>query len=387
MWLAAQRLDAPSPFGDGPDATAAAVRHLGYVQIDTINVIERCHHHILWSRIPGYRREHLVAAQSQARSVAEAWTHALSYVPSEDWRFFMPAMRARRQAPPTWFGSVTPTELRRTIARIRDNGPLTIRDVADDVLVEKDHPWASRKPTKRALQLGFLTGVLTISARAGMLKTYELTERHFGWDRPPRAATEAQVNDYMLDRALRAQGLVSLDSVCHLEAGRKPAMRVSVERRVARRGLVPVTVEGVGKVEHWAEPAVLATTQPPLDPDAVHLLSPFDPLVIQRRRLALLFGYAHRFEAYVPRDKRVMGYFTLPVLAGDAVVAALDLKTDRAAGRLLIQRWSWVGAGDPILHKAAIEAALHRFERFQLQPPEAQRDASADPSALDGAEG
>jgi uncharacterized protein YcaQ len=81
IWLRAQRLDTPSPFGEGPEATAAAVAHLGYVQIDTINVIERSHHHILQTRIPRYRRADLRQAQSVDKTVFEYWTHALSYVP------------------------------------------------------------------------------------------------------------------------------------------------------------------------------------------------------------------------------------------------------------------------------------------------------------------
>jgi uncharacterized protein YcaQ len=89
VWLRSQRLDTPDPFGDGPQAVAAAVEHLGYVQIDTINVIERCHHHILFSRIPGYKRADLRQAQSLDKSVFEYWTHALSYVPSKDFRYFM----------------------------------------------------------------------------------------------------------------------------------------------------------------------------------------------------------------------------------------------------------------------------------------------------------
>src|SRR5829696_1308824 len=91
IWLCAQRLDTSAPFGEGPQAVAAAVDHLGYVQIDTINVIERCHHHILWNRIPDYRRADLRQAQSVDKSVFEYWTHALSYVPSKDLRFFLPA--------------------------------------------------------------------------------------------------------------------------------------------------------------------------------------------------------------------------------------------------------------------------------------------------------
>ena len=93
IWLRAQRLDVPAPFGEGPQATAAAVEHLGYVQIDTINVIERCHHHILWTRIPNYQRADLRQAQSIDKTVFEYWTHALSYVPAKDLRFFLPAMK------------------------------------------------------------------------------------------------------------------------------------------------------------------------------------------------------------------------------------------------------------------------------------------------------
>ena len=99
IWLRCQRLDTPDPFGDGPPAVAAAVDHLGYVQIDTINVIERCHHQILYTRIPDSRREQLARAQSVDKAVFEYWTHALSYVPTRDIRFFLGAMRQYRHAP------------------------------------------------------------------------------------------------------------------------------------------------------------------------------------------------------------------------------------------------------------------------------------------------
>src|ERR1700754_4839989 len=107
IWLHAQRLDSFEPFGAGPDATRLAVEHLGYVQIDTINVIERSHHHILWSRIPDYRRADLRQAQSVDKSVFEYWTHALSYVPARDLRFFLPAMKRHRREGHKWFASVS----------------------------------------------------------------------------------------------------------------------------------------------------------------------------------------------------------------------------------------------------------------------------------------
>src|ERR1700742_3555398 len=201
IWLRAQRLEISAPFGDGPQAVAAAVEHLGYVQIDTINVIERSHHHILWSRIPAYRRADLQQAQSIDKTVFEYWTHALSYVPSKDLRFFLPAMKKHRREGHKWLGSVTPKDLRKVLTLIRRGGALTIRDIDDDVLVDKEHLWASRKPSKRALQLAFYTGVVTISERNGMLKTYELMERHFGWDRLPKSASSGEVANYLLDRA------------------------------------------------------------------------------------------------------------------------------------------------------------------------------------------
>jgi uncharacterized protein len=369
IWLSAQRLDTPAPFGEGPQATAAAVEHLGYVQIDTINVIERSHHHILWARIPEYRRADLRQAQSVDRSVFEYWTHALSYVPTKDMRFFIPAMQRHKREGHKWLSSVKPADLRKVLRLIRRDGALTIRDIDDDVLVDKEHLWASRKPSKRALQLAFYTGVLTISERNGMLKTYELTARHFGWDKPPKPASATEATAYLLDRALRAQGVVSLDSICHLDAPSKPAIRRLIEAKVRRNELVPVALEGAGKQEHWAHPETLESAGDNAS-ELVHILSPFDPLIIQRKRTHLFFDYEHRFEAYVPKEKRVFGYFALPVLAGDKIVAALDLKTDRRGRKLLLQKWSWVGNGAQRGArkdlKRRIEEELHRFERFQL---------------------
>jgi uncharacterized protein YcaQ len=365
IWLRAQRLDTAAPFGEGPQAVASAVEHLGYVQIDTISVIERAHHHILWTRIPAYRRADLRQAQSVDKSIFEYWTHALSYVPAKDFRFFIPDMKLHRREGHKWFATVKPADLSKVLRLLRKDGALTIRDIDDDVLVDKEHLWASRKPSKRALQLAFYTGTVTISERNGMLKTYELMQRHFGWDKPPKSASAREVSAYLLDRALRAQGIVSLDSICHLDAPSKPAIRRLIESRVRRKELAPVALEGAGKQEHWARPDMLET---PGDGDSgmVHILSPFDPLIIQRKRTELFFGYGHRFEAYVPKQKRVFGYFALPVLVGDDIVAAIDLKTDRKNRKLLLQKWNWIGKRPRKELKRRIEDELHRFERFQL---------------------
>ena len=364
IWLHAQRLDEREPFGAGQGAVQTAIEHLGYVQIDTINVIERCHHHILFSRIPNYRRADLHHIQSVEKSVFEYWTHALSYVPISDFRFYLRQMRQHRRKPVRWNQAVAPKDYRRVVRMVRENGPITIRDIEDDVLVEKEFLWASRKPSKGALQLAFWNGVVTISERTGMLKTYELTDRHFGWTAWPKPATERQILDNLIDAALRTQGIVSIDSIRYTRRNLVGPLTRLLEGRVRRKELVPVAVEGAGSLKHWTAPETLEAMPEPRD-ELTHILSPFDPLVRQRERTQLLFGYKHLFEAYVPKDKRKYGYFALPVLVGDRFAAIVDLKTDRAARKLVVQSWRWLANASKSL-RLRIEDELHRFETFQL---------------------
>jgi uncharacterized protein YcaQ len=160
--------------------------------------------------------------------------------------------------------------------------------------------------------------------------------------------------------------VVSVDSACFLDAGRKPAMRRLIETRVRRKDLVPVELEGAGTLQHWALPEVLDATLDAIG-ESVYILSPFDPLIHQRKRLRLFFDYEHRFEAYLPKEKRLFGYFAQPVLVGGEIVAVVDLKTDRERQKLLLQRWTWVSNHSRRSRKKQIEEALHRFERFQLE--------------------
>lgn len=366
-WIRAQRLDQFEPFGAGPAATRAAIEHLGYVQIDTINVIERSHHHILFNRIPKYRRADLHAAQSVEKTVFEYWTHALSYVPSRDLRYFMPAMKRMQGEPGQLLSAVKPEELRKVLRMINANGPISIRDIDDDVLVEKNHPWASRKPSKKALQFGFYSGRLVVSERIGMLKKYELMDRHFAWAEreKPKPATEKEIISYLLDRSLRSQSFVSLDSICHLQPKKKPIVEKLISSRVKQGELIEIQIPGLENLRFWQSPKEFEAARE-IEGHQTHLLSPFDPLVIQRKRLHAFFDYEHRFEAYLPKEKRKFGYFTLPVIVGDKVVAAIDLKTDRDARKLLVQTWTWINGAKASKFKRRVEDELHRFEAFQL---------------------
>lgn len=365
LLLDAQRLNVANPFGKGPEAVLNAITHLGYVQIDTISVIERCHHHILYNRIPSYKLADLHHAQTIDKSIFEYWTHALAYVPTSDYRFFMNDMKARKENLGQWFSKVKPEELKKVMTTIKREGALSIRDIADDVLVEKDHDWGSKKPSKRALQLGFHTGELTISERLGMLKKYELSTRHFNWLKRPKAATRDEVNNYMIDRALRSQGLVDVNSICHLEkAARKTEVKKLLENRVKNGQLLEVAVKNKEKQILFIRPETIECKIK--SSEQVHILSPFDPLTIQRKRLEFFFDYAHRFEAYIPKTKRIFGYFALPVLVDNQIKAVIDLKTDRARQKLLIQQWTWLEKHKSVSTKQRIEEQLQRFEKFQL---------------------
>jgi len=157
-------------------------------------------------------------------------------------------------------------------------------------------------------------------------------------------------------------------------------MRRLVESRVRRKELLPVHLEGAGPSLHWVRPETLDALPDPAQ-EQIHILSPFDPLIIQRKRLRLFFDYEYRFEAYVPKHERICGYFVCPVLLGDRIIAALDLKTDRARQQLLVQRWKWIGRGASRAHQQQVEAALHKFEQFQLCRSESERSPFGDERA------
>ena len=204
IWLRAQRLDVRAPFGRrrcGDDR--AAVAHLGYVQIDTINVIERSHHHILFTRIPGYRREHLATAQSVDKSVFEYWTHALSYVLTADLRFFLPAMLGHRSSPSRWFGR-RPQDVARLLRQIR--GTVRCRSAISTM-----SRWRKTIPGQAAnLEARPRTGVLRWlpDDRGARRHGEELRPRGAAfWLGATAAATasEGQVAEYLLERAIRAQ--------------------------------------------------------------------------------------------------------------------------------------------------------------------------------------
>jgi uncharacterized protein YcaQ len=366
IWIQAQKLDQEKPFGVAAAAVAKAVAYLGYVQIDTISVIERCHHHILYNRIPNYHPKHLNQAQSLEKSIFEYWTHALAYVSTQDFPYFIRRMKDPALLTGSWLSSVSDDDYKKVKTLLKKHGPISIRDIKDDVLVEKTHAWGSSKPSKKALQLGFYKGDFVISERDGMLKKYDLTNRHFGWDKWPKAATDAEYVDYVLQRAIRTQGIVSLESATHLYSkSRRSIVAKAIDKMLKSEELVAVQIQGLDNKQFYAKPNAIDSKIS--ENQRTHILSPFDPLIIQRPRLKMFFDYEHLFEAYIPKAKRKFGYFALPVLHQNNIIAILDLKTDRAQNKILIQNWVWLQRFESKANKVAVENELERFTQFQLQ--------------------
>lgn len=363
VWIHSQKLNEPKAFGLGAEAVTKAVQHLGYVQIDTINVIERCHHHILYNRIPEYRPTYLKRAQSVDKTVFEYWTHALSYLPTKDFKFYVRQMKRVSAPGSSWYKKVSSQDYAK-VKRLLKSGPISIRDIKDDVLVEKEHLWGSVKPSKKALQLGFYKGDFVIGERDGMLKKYDLTERHFGWTVKPKSIKETEYGVYLIDRALRAQGIISLDSICHLEQSeRRKQVTKLIQKKIDLKELIEVEIQDSNK-PHWIKPQILESK---IEASRlVHILSPFDPLIIQRKRVSQFFDYNHLFEAYLPKEKRKYGYFTLPVLIGNNIEALLDLKADRENKKILINNWVWLNKNKSKEKKKQIEIELDRFSKFQF---------------------
>lgn len=320
-----QGLTSLAPFGKGIQATRRAIEHLGYIQIDTLSVVERAHHHILWTRIPDYQPDYLTELIRE-RSVFEYWFHAASILPMEDFRFVLPQMSAIRRGESPYSYHVDCKHIHHVLDRIRCEGPLRARDFKSPTRVGAK--WWEWKPAKPALEKLFMQGDLMITSRDGMEKVYDLTERVLPDSTDTREPTIFEFSEYLIDVALKAYGLTTLKQLTHLRTGK--ALRNALDeilcRKVAERTLVACHVEGMPKV--YATPAVLdAKNHPPNN--NVRLLSPFDNAIIHRDKLQHIFDFEYKLECYLPKEKRKFGYFSLPVLYKDRLVARVDCKAHR----------------------------------------------------------
>ena len=330
--LGRQGLAGKRRLGAGLEGVEKALNRLGYVQIDTISVVARAHHHTLFTRVSKYQEPMLNRLVAKRRAF-EYWCHAASYLPIRDYRFALPMMRAVARGE-LRFGRRRDEKVQARVRdRIRAEGPLFARDFEDSRAQRSG--WWDWKPAKLALEQLFMQGELTSVERQGFQKRYELTERFLPSDIETSEPTMAEHADYVIDVGLAAHGFGTEKTLAYFrrDARVRKAVRERIAERVRSGDLVERRTRTGERIYSW--PDAFDRTQRPAD--VVRILSPFDSTVIQRERVRSVFDFDYTIECYVPEAKRQFGYFALPLVYGDRFVGRMDCKAHRGQGRFEIK--------------------------------------------------
>ena len=341
MALYTQLLDGRSRLPEGKEGIARAIEKLGYIQIDTISVIERAHHHTLWTRCPDFTPGMLHDLQAKDRRIFEYWGHAASYLPISDYRFYLPRMRGFLEPHQKWekqrlekFGHM----MQPVLERIRNEGPLSSKDFATSTGDQRG-TWWDWRPAKVALELLFWRGELMITERRNFHRLYDLTERVLPEGTDTRVPGNDELGRFLVHRALAAYGLARENEILeHIHGTAKNIIIQAVHDLVEAGEIIEVTVGNQNNNKYIAVPDCLeAAAKLKKASPRLHLLSPFDNLIIQRERVNRLFDFDYTIECYVPAPKRKFGYFVLPILWGEQFAGRLDPKADRKSKTLLIR--------------------------------------------------
>jgi uncharacterized protein YcaQ len=355
--LLSQRLPPARQTGSAVTATLSAIEHLGYVQIDTISVIQRAHHHTLWNRNPRYRTSHLNQLLAD-KQVFEYWSHAAAYLPMRDYRYSLYRKQAIANGDQNHWYERDERLMKTVLRRITSEGPLMAKDF--EHTGKKSGEWVS-KPAKRALENLFMQGELMVRHRVNFHKVYDLTERVVPRDTDTTVPHPEEYARFLVTRYLQANGLGLVSEMAYLLKNTKPLVATALQEMVSNGELLQIHAAGS---HYYALPASLELLGKPLARSKLKILSPFDNLLIQRKRMQALFGFDYLIECYLPEAKRQYGYFSLPVLWDGKLVARVDCKAERKKSLLHIQHL----ALEPRLVKTeAFAVALYKELAFFMQ--------------------
>ena len=335
-----------------PAAVRTCIEHMGFLQLDSICIVDRAHHHILRTRLCSYEPGQIDRLHEKDRHLFEHWTHDASYVPTALFPWWTHRFRRARershQRSEWWTQRLGPNPKRLLAAvreRVRLDGPIRAGDLIPETSGARE-PWWGWKPEKAALEHLWRIGEVAVTARRNFQKVYDLAERVYPSLSDAEVPDERAYIDWACRAALERLGAATPGDLAAFMHAVTPEEARTWCRSALRDGVtVPVRI---GSVSATAPRSGVAFAdwqsrrdRLPAAPDCVRFLSPFDPAIRDRKRAARLFGFDYRFEAFVPAPKRAYGYYVLPVLDGEELTARMDAKLDRAARTLEIPGFWW----------------------------------------------
>ncbi len=327
--LLSQGIHTEHKLGHGKQATYKAITSINYVQIDSISVVERAHHHSIWNRAENYHSIH-IDQLLEDKMIFEYWSHAASYLPMYDYRYSLPRKNLIAKGETHWFSKDKKT-MALVLERIKAEGPLQAKDFKDSR--EKNTGWWDWKPAKKALEQLFMEGDLMVATRQGFQKVYDLTERVLPSTIDFSTPSDEAYYQHLIINYLNANAIGTPQQITYLLKGLKAPVQKHCMQMLEEGLIITVTVDNQ---PYFALPTVNNLLEKKLSRSKVKILSPFDNLLIQRKRTKELFNYDYQIECYVPADKRKIGYFSLPLLWGVKFSGRMDVKMDRKLGVLNI---------------------------------------------------
>lgn len=372
LFLDRHLLSAAPVGAPGRAALRDMIGRLGFVQVDSVNTVERAHHMILFARQQSYRPADLKALLERDRALFEHWTHDAAVIPVEffpHWRHRFARNAAQLKDRWTkWQGAAFHDRFAPVLAHIRENGAALSRDLCGDT-PRKSGGWWDWHPSKAALEYLWRTGELSVCHRDGFQKAYDLTERVIPAEHRAPMPPEREFVDWACAGALDRLGFATHGEIAAFWAGIAPEEAKAWCAAHAGRDLIEIAVEGAAGQptrRAWARPDVLEAAKAAPEPTGrLRILSPFDPALRDRNRAERLFGFSYRIEIFVPEAQRRYGYYVFPILEGDRLVGRIDMKCDRDRGALAVRAlWPERGVAFGAGRKQRLEAELQRMARF-----------------------
>ncbi|MBN2016817.1 MAG: YcaQ family DNA glycosylase [Candidatus Cloacimonetes bacterium] len=319
------------------------IDHLGYVQLDTLSVVKRAHHHTLWNRHPEYDPEMLLELQRDDKRTFEYWGHAASYLPMRNYRFYQHRMNNADDPNSKWekdrlekYGYL----FEPIMTEVREKGPCQAKDLelpGISFKKAKNLPWESTQ-VRFALNMLVFMGKLMIAERRKFQKYYDLTERVL----PPHVDTtlpsRTELGRFLVKRALQSYGIATAKDVKdHIFLASTALIHETIKEMVGNGEIIKISVQGDEKSTYYALPSTIENLKRIPEPKRTIILSPFDNLIILRDRMRRLFDFEYALECYVTPSKRVYGYFVCPILWKNKLVGRLDPKADRKTNKLILK--------------------------------------------------